>query len=111
MNYFAGQTGRLAAGRAESRQRAYVLSAPDGLKLPLPADLKQHALVVTATEQPGNYRIQAGGEASGVDRGFSVNLAPEQTQLDRLEDQQSSRSCSARSSPPGPQPRRRSTAA
>ena len=44
--------------------------------------------MVTATEQPGNYRIQAGGQASGVDRGFSVNLAPEQTQLDRLDDKQ-----------------------
>ena len=32
--------------------------------------------------------MQAGGQISGVDRGFSVNLAPEQTQLDRLEDKQ-----------------------
>ena len=28
--------------------------------------------------------MQAGGEQSGVNRGFSVNLAPEQTQLNRL---------------------------
>ena len=87
LNYSAGQTAVLPVDE-QSRQRSYVLSTPGGLKFPLPADLKQHTLVVTATEQPGNYRVQAGGLASGVDRGFSVNLAPEQTQLDRLDDKQ-----------------------
>jgi hypothetical protein len=87
LNYAAGQTAVLPVDE-QSQQRSYVLSAPGDLKFPLPADLKQHTLVVTATEQPGNYRIQAGGRASGVDRGFSVNLAPEQTQLDRLDDKQ-----------------------
>jgi hypothetical protein len=87
LNYFAGQTAVLPVDE-QSRQRAYVLSAPGGMKFPLPADLKQHTLLITTTEQPGNYRIQAGGRASGVDRGFSVNLAPEQTDLDRLDEKE-----------------------
>jgi hypothetical protein len=36
----------------------------------------------------GNYRVRTGGLVSGVDRGFSVNLAPEQTQLDRISDEE-----------------------
>ena len=35
----------------------------------------------------GNYRLQAGG-SGGENLGFSVNYAPEQTQLDRLTDKE-----------------------
>jgi len=41
-------------------------------------------LIVSSTDLPGNYRVRAGGKEGGFDRGFSVNLAPEQTQLERL---------------------------
>ena len=57
---------------------------PDGTEVRVTPDLKQQVLVVTATDQPGNYRVQAGGTAEGVDRGFSVNLAAEQTRLERI---------------------------
>ncbi len=87
LNYLAGQTAVLPVDE-QNRQRTYVLTAPGNVKSTLSADLKQHALVVTTAEQPGNYRIQAGGRTEGVDRGFSVNLAPEQTQLDRSEEKQ-----------------------
>jgi hypothetical protein len=54
----------------------------------LPADVSHRRLVISSTDQPGNYRIRAGGKEAAkdaaFDRGFSVNLAPEQTQLDRL---------------------------
>ena len=50
--------------------------------------MKKHALIITTTEQPGQYRLQAGGQAAGVDRGFSVNLAQEQTQLQRIAEKQ-----------------------
>ena len=33
-------------------------------------------IIVTSTEAPGNYRIQAGGGQKAVDLGFSVNLPP-----------------------------------
>ena len=86
LNYLAGQTVTLPVDE-QNRRRAYVLSGPGGLSSPLSADLKQHALIVTTTEQPGNYRVQAGGRAGGVDYGFSANLTPAQTQLDRIEEQ------------------------
>jgi hypothetical protein len=82
LNYDAGQTVVLQLD-PESTRRAYVVTAPGDVAFPLTADLKQHVLVVTEPEKVGNYRVQAGG-TSGVDRGFSVNLRPEQTRMDRL---------------------------
>jgi hypothetical protein len=49
-------------------------------------DERQRALVVTSTDEPGNYRARAGGDAKGVDLGFSVNLATEATRLERASD-------------------------
>jgi len=54
------------------------------MTFPLSADPKQGRLMVTSTDEPGNYRIQAGGRTAGVDHGFSVNLAARQTELERL---------------------------
>ncbi len=85
-NYLAGQTAIVPLGAA-SQRRDYLLFTPGNLSFPLAADLKRHEVAVTATEQVGNYRLQAGG-SEGVDFGFSVNYAPDQTQLDRLNDQE-----------------------
>ena len=60
------------------------MTGPGGISVPLSADTQRHRLVITVTEQPGNYRVQAGGSEAGFDRGLSINLAPEQTQLERL---------------------------
>jgi len=87
LNYLAGDTAVLPLDASQRRQ-SYILSLPDGLKLPLAADLTRRELIITATEQVGNYQLQAGGE-KGVKLGFSVNYAPEQTQLDRLSDEES----------------------
>jgi len=83
LNYFAAETAVLRLDTAE-RRRNYLLTTPGGLKFSLAADLRRHVLVATSTDQVGNYRVQAGGRESGVDRGFSVNFAPRQTQLERL---------------------------
>ena len=80
LNYHAGQAAVLPLDPT-NRQRTYLLTTPDELNFPLAADLKQHQLVVSSTEKAGNYRIQAPGSA---DRGFSVNLTPEQTELRRI---------------------------
>jgi hypothetical protein len=90
-NYFAGQTAVLQLDPKEERT-SFLLTTPPSLgapeskgeSFPLPADAAHHRLVVSATDLPGNYRIRAGGKEGGFDRGFSVNLAPEQTQLERL---------------------------
>jgi hypothetical protein len=85
LNYYAGQTVALRIEFAE-RQQDFVLLAPGGLSLPVSADPRQQRLTIAATEQPGNYRVQAGGTSAGVHLGFSVNLAPQQTELDRVDE-------------------------
>lgn len=89
LNYASGETVVLQLDR-EDEYGSYALSKlddPDGLELRLTPDLKRHLLVVAATEAPGNYRVQAGG-TGGVDRGFSINLAPEQTELGRITEEE-----------------------
>ncbi len=87
LNYFAGQTAQLKL-QPDQRHEIYYVFAPGELTFPQSADLKQHLLTISSTEQVGNYRVRAGGTVSGVDRGFSVNLAPQQTQLDRASDEE-----------------------
>jgi hypothetical protein len=83
LNYLAGQTAVVPLG-AETRYRSYLLTTPADATFPLSADPNENALRVSATDEAGNYRVQAGGRAAGVDRGFSVNLAARQTELTRL---------------------------
>ena len=86
LNYFAGQEAVLQIA-PESPYRSYLLTAPDNLRIKVSPDLKQHILRIGSTDWPGNYRIRAGGDG-GVSRGFSVNLSPRQTQLERIDPQQ-----------------------
>ena len=91
LNYFAGQAALLPLERQDPRGN-YLITEPskdsvkpqEATKYQIPIDPQRNVLTVTATDQPGNYRVEAGGEQTGVNRGFSVNLAPEQTQLSRL---------------------------
>jgi hypothetical protein len=82
-NYSAGQTAMLQLDPKEER-KSFLLTQPSGESSPLVADNDRHRLAVSATDQPGNYRIQAGGKGDAFDRGFSVNLAADQTVLERL---------------------------
>jgi hypothetical protein len=84
LNYYAGQTAVLTLDPRAPRPR-YLLTGPGGMSVPLSADPQGRRLVITAAEQPGNYRVLAGGQEKGFDRPLSINLAPEQTQLQRLE--------------------------
>ena len=52
-----------------------MLFTPGSLSFPISADLKRHELAITATDQVGNYRLQAGG-SGGVDLGFQRQLRP-----------------------------------
>ena len=81
-NYLAGQTVVLQLD-ADRRRRGHLLIAPDGTSTPYPAALDRSDLAVTTTEQIGNYQLLSGGQER-TDLGFSVNYAPEQTQLDRV---------------------------
>ena len=86
LNYLAGQTAVVRLDAAQSR-RSYLLFTPDGRSSSYSATLDRRELPITATDQVGNYRLEAGG-AGGVKLGFSVNYAPDQTRLDRLSDQE-----------------------
>ena len=88
LNYFAGQTAVLPL---DEQSRAADLRAHRAGQREVAAARRSEAA------RPGRHRRRAAGELSrsgradgacGVDRGFSVNLAPEQTQLDRLEEKQ-----------------------
>ncbi len=87
LNYLAGQTAVLQLDRPASSAAAIMLFAPGGLSFPVPADLNRRELAITDDRSGGQLRLQAGG-SGGVDFGFSVNYAPEQTRLDRLSDQE-----------------------
>ena len=60
LNYFAGQTAVLQLD-PETQRANYLLTGPGDMNVPLSADPQHHRLVITATEQPGNYRVQSGG--------------------------------------------------
>lgn len=85
LNYLAGQTAIVPTD--DAKHGSYMLTTPSGLSFPITADLKRREVAITATDQVGNYRLQAGG-SSGVNLGFSVNYAADQTRLDRLADQE-----------------------
>jgi hypothetical protein len=90
LNYVAGQTVVLPLA-PEEQITSYVLQLPDAgaegqrwsaVRQPLAPG--QQELTIAATETLGNYRVRAGGRQERLDRGFSVNLAAEATQLERI---------------------------
>ncbi len=80
LNYTAGGTAVVRLN-PEQRQSIYVLTTPVGDQIRTPPSDGQDAVVVTSTEAPGNYRLEAGGGEQKVDLGFSVNLPPSVSQL------------------------------
>jgi len=89
LNYAAGEAAVLYID-PEKRFPTYLISTPDGESV-RQAPNPQNAVVVTGTQLPGNYRVRAGGDRDGVNRGFSVNLAPEASQLARIDEPQLAR--------------------
>jgi hypothetical protein len=90
LNYLAGQTVVLPLA-PEEQITSYVLQLPetgaDGQRwsaVRQPLAPGQHELTIAATETLGNYRVRAGGRQERLDRGFSVNLAAEAAQLERI---------------------------
>jgi hypothetical protein len=84
MNYAAGQTVVVPI-EPEKRFPTFLISTPSGESI-RQAPNQQNAVVVAATQTPGNYRIRAGGDKDGVNRGFSVNLTPEASRLTRIDE-------------------------
>ena len=79
--------GSPAVVRLDRRDIATALvSVPGGDDFPAAVDQRRGTVTVTATQVPGNYRVRSGGEAAGISRGFSANLAPEAIDARRLPD-------------------------
>jgi hypothetical protein len=86
LNYFAG-TNSVSLSLASPTPRHYVLARPDGVSTAI-ASPEKAELSISGVEQVGNYQVHCVGEPIEPDRGFSVNLPAQVTQLARLTDQE-----------------------
>jgi hypothetical protein len=83
LDYLAGETARVRLA-PQQQVSSYVLRLPDGQASSRVAAGGEE-LAVGVTEELGNYRLTAGGRAEKLDRGFSVNAAPEVSELARID--------------------------
>jgi hypothetical protein len=81
-NVIAGLPATLHLGRRDLPTA--LVRSPGGDTFPVAIDRTRGTVTITATLEPGNYAVRAGGEAVGVTDGFSSNLAPPATDFRRL---------------------------
>ena len=81
-NVVAGGAATLHLGRRDLPTA--VVRTPGGDTFPAAIDRTRGTVTITATLEPGNYSVRAGGEAAGVADGFSANLDPAATDFRRL---------------------------
>ena len=86
LNYFAGTTSVLLP-IDDATPRSYTLVRPDHIETSLPSPEKT-GLSISGVEQVGNYQVHCVGEPAEPDRGFSINLPAQVTQLARLSEQE-----------------------
>ena len=91
LNYIAGEPILLRLG-TDRRFSRFLLTPPPPIGSDeenkgylVNVDPKDNSIYVTATDTPGDYRIEAGGRAEGVLLGFSANLPPRATDLARVD--------------------------
>jgi hypothetical protein len=82
LNIVAGRPVSLHVPRRDLP--AAFVKPPSGDEFPVAVDPARGVLSVTATQQPGNYAVRAGGASGGVATGFSANLDPAATDFTRL---------------------------
>ncbi len=81
-NVVVGRPAVLPLGRRDLPTAT--VRTPGGDDFPVAIDRVQGTVTVTATLEPGNYTVRAGGAANGVSDGFSANLDPAATDFQRL---------------------------
>ncbi len=86
LNYSAGETVVLRLD-PQHVHRSYAMSAPGDFEVRLTPNLAQNTLIITSTDAVGSYGVAAGGTADAYRGGFSVNLASEQTDLTRTDEE------------------------
>ena len=85
LNYFAGETVRVPVDGRQGVSK-YILKAPTGQRQRRTSPPGEAAIVLSTTDRIGNYRVTTGGE-EGLDRGFSVNVPAELSDLTRADPQ------------------------
>jgi len=85
-NVTAGQPVTLRLGRRDLPTA--IVHTPANDDFPVAIDRTRGTTTVTATLEPGNYTVRAGGAAGGVSDGFSVALDPPATDFQRLSPEQ-----------------------
>jgi hypothetical protein len=83
INVVAGEPAIVRVVRREG-QGTFV-ETPDGEAFPVAVDPERGTVTVNDTRVPGNYHIRSGGQADGLAKGFSANLAPAATNVSRLD--------------------------
>jgi hypothetical protein len=85
-NVIAGRPVTLRLGRRDVPTA--LVHTPAGDDFPVAIDRTRGTVTVTATLEPGNYTVRAGGGQEGVADGFSVTLDPTATDFRRLSPEQ-----------------------
>jgi len=81
-NVIAGRPAVLHLGRRDLPTA--IVRSPRGDDFPVAIDRTRGTVTITATLEPGNYAVRAGGAAAGVSDGFSANLDAAATDFRRL---------------------------
>ncbi len=84
--FFAGETVNLRLA-AHQRVAGYALYLPGGQTVRRKLSAGEETIGISTTGDLGNYRIASGGESRLLDLGFSVNVAPDVTNLARVDPQ------------------------
>ncbi|HMO86866.1 MAG TPA: hypothetical protein PKC18_18300, partial [Lacipirellulaceae bacterium] len=82
LDYLAGETARVRLSPRE-QVTSFVVRTPDGQASSRVGGGDE--LSVSGADELGNYRLTAGGRSQRLDRGFSVNAAPDVSLLTRVD--------------------------
>jgi hypothetical protein len=86
LNIKSGEVARLRLQRHDLPTAT--VRTPLGDTFPVAIDQQEGSIAVSATRQPGNYRIGSGGKTGGFVKGFSTRLPKSATDFSRLENEE-----------------------
>lgn len=86
LNYTAGESV-LTSLPDDVAERNFLLRKPGGQQVPYDAPAEQSTLLINDLDQLGSYRLLSAARDSRFERGFSVNYAPRESDLTRIETQ------------------------
>jgi hypothetical protein len=83
-NYLSGEDAILHLP-ADTKVDTFLVNAPGDVQFRVNTNQADHSLAIASVEQPGQYRVSAGGAEGAIDLGFSVNLPASDTDLTRAD--------------------------